>query len=516
MLPDELVSQSRFYHELMSDMWANSRLLGNLGRLLESGGEQPVSKNYDLVILGAGVGGYVAGIRAAQLGMKVAIVEKDQIGGVCLHRGCIPSKTLLKSAEFYHELKQSERYGIRVSDAVLDFPLVQARKKRVVDQLHKGLQQLLRQYPIDLYHGKGRILGPSIFSPQPGTISVEFADGRENQILIPQYVIIATGSRPRTLPGWELDGKQICFSDHMLELERLPDSVVIIGGGAIGIEWASLLNDMGVQVTVVEAMDRILPFEDEDISLAMKQSMERRNITIYTGVKAHPEWSADRKYLLLAGEKVPAEKVIISIGRVANTSDIGLQNTSIQVEQGWIQVNSRMQTAESHIYAIGDVVGGYQLAHVAAREGMIAVEHMAGKDVTAIDPHMVPRCIYSRPEVGSIGLSESEAVAAGFKVKVGKFPLQSLGKAVVAGKTEGFIKMIADQKTDDLLGVHMIGAQATELIAEAGLAKVLDATPWEIAQPIYPHPTLSEAFGEVGLAVDGTAIHSIGKIKVAD
>lgn len=478
-----------------------------------------MSESYDVVVLGAGVGGYVAAIRAAQLGMRVALVEKEKLGGVCLHRGCIPSKALLKSAELYVEMRKSEEYGIKLSDIELDFSLVQLRKRRVVDKLYQGLKQVLQQYPIDIYNGKGRILGPSIFSPQPGSISVEYPDERENQILIPQFVIIATGSRPRSVPGWEIDGTRVCFSDHMLNMETLPSSVVIIGGGAIGIEWASLLSDLGVEVTIVEAADRILPFEDEEISLSMKRSLEKRKVSIYTGVKAVPKWSTGTNgepLLQIGGDFVSAEKVILSVGRTANVEDIGLSNTQIRIKEGWIQVNEFQQTAESHIYAIGDVVGGYQFAHVAAHEGIIAVEHMAGNEVAGLESSRIPRCIYSRPEIGSIGLGEKEAKELGFDIKVGKIPLRSLGKAIVSGKEEGFIKMITDNKTDDLLGVHIIGTQATELITEAGLAKLLDATAWEISQVIYPHPTISEAFGEVSLAVDGASIYSIGRKKVVD
>lgn len=478
-----------------------------------------MSKSYDLVVLGAGVGGYVAAIRAAQLGMRVALVEKEKLGGVCLHRGCIPSKTLLKSAELYHQLKHVEEYGIILSHFELDFSLIQMRKRKVVEKLYHGLKQVLHQYPIDIYHGKGRILGPSIFSPQPGSISVEYPDERENDILVPQFVIIATGSRPRSLPGWEVDGERVCYSDHILNMEELPSSVVIIGGGAIGIEWASLLSDLGVKVTIVEAADQILPFEDEEISLTMRQILEKRQVAIYTQVKAVPNWVTDangKPLLQIAGDAVPAEKVILSVGRKANVEDIGLANTKIELKNGWIEVNEYQQTAESHIYAIGDVVGGYQLAHVAAYEGIIAVEHMAGNEVLGIDSQRVPRCIYSRPEIGSIGLGEQEAKKQGFDVKIGKIPFRSLGKAVISGNEEGFIKMITDKKTEDLLGVHMIGAQATELIAHAGLAKWLDATAWEMSQVIYPHPTISEALGEVSFAVDGASIYSIGRKKVVD
>ena len=472
-----------------------------------------MSNKYDVVILGAGVGGYVAAIRAAQLGMRVALVEKEKVGGVCLHQGCIPSKTLLKSAELYNAMKHSEVFGIKHSGLELDFSAVQLRKQQVVNKLYQGLQQLLGQYPIDLYQGTGRILGPSIFSPQSGTISVEYPDDRENAILIPQFVIIATGSRPRSLPNLEVDGTSILSSDHLLQLKELPSSVMIIGGGAIGVEWASLLSDLGVKVTIVEAADRILPFEDEEIALQMQRNFEKRGISIYTGVSTIARLREENgKTLLQIDEhQISAEKVVLSVGRKANVEDIGLVNTQVVIKKGCIEVNEYQQTAESHIYAVGDVVGGYQLAHVAAYEAIIAVEHMAGKQVSSLDLNRVPRCIYSRPEIGSIGYSEQEARELGFEVKVGKIPLRSIGKAVILGQEEGLIKMVTDRKTEDLLGVHMIGAQATELIAQAGISKFLDATAWELSQVIYPHPTLSEAFGEVSMAVEDAAIYSLNR-----
>ncbi|MBA4495021.1 dihydrolipoyl dehydrogenase [Paenactinomyces guangxiensis] len=474
-----------------------------------------MAENYDLVVLGAGPGGYVAAVRAAQLGLKVAVVEKEKVGGVCLHKGCIPSKSLLRSAELYHDMQNSKNYGIHVADVKLDMGSVQKRKEKVVSQLHKGVQHLLKKNKVDVYGGTGRILGPSIFSPTPGTISVEKEDGSEADMLVPQFVLIATGSRPRTLPGLEMDGNTIMNSDHALQMKSLPKSIIIIGGGVIGIEWASMLNDFGVEVTVVEFADRILPFEDEEVSREMTRLLKKRKVKIFTGAKVLPESVTIRGGVAtLQAEQgtktlsLSSERVLVSVGRQANIEDIGLHNTSIRVEKGVIQVNEFMQTAESHIYAIGDVVGGYQLAHVASHEGILAVEHMAGLDVHPLNPLHVPRCTYSRPEVGSLGMTEAEAKAEGHDVKVGKFPFRAVGKSLVFGEVDGFIKIISDRKTDDLLGVHIIGPHATDLISEAGLAKVLDATAWEIAHAIHPHPTLSEVYGEAALAVDGEAIHA--------
>lgn len=474
-----------------------------------------MAEQYDLVVLGAGPGGYVAAIRAAQLGMKVAVVEKEQVGGACLHRGCIPSKSLLRSAEIYHQMKNSDDYGIAAEGVRVDFGRVQKRKAKVVEQLHRGVQHLLKKNSVTVVEGTGRILGPSIFSPQSGTVSVEKKDGKEAEMLVPQYLLIATGSRPRTLPGLHVDGRYVMNSDHALEMEELPQSIVIVGGGVIGIEWASMLNDFGVEVTVVEFADRILPFEDPDISREMTRLLKRRKVKILTGTKVLPESvRVEDEEVILKAEKgnetmeLTAERVLVSVGRQANVEGIGLENTSIKLENGFIQVNEMMQTAESHIYAIGDVVGGYQLAHVASHEGLVAVEHMVGGNPHPINPRLIPRCTYSRPEVGSIGLTEEEAKRQGFSVKIGKFPFRATGKSLVLGEVDGFIKMIADEKTEDLLGVHIIGPHATDLISEAGLAKLLDATPWEISRTIHPHPTLSEVFGEAALAVEGEAIHA--------
>lgn len=473
-----------------------------------------MAENYDLVVLGAGPGGYVAAIRAAQLGMKVAVVEKEKVGGVCLNKGCIPSKTLLRSAEMVHYFQNSQEFGIQIGEMKLDFGMVQKRKEKVINQLQKGIQGLFKKNKIDVYHGTGRILGPSIFSPLPGTIAVEKEDGSEPDMLIPQFVLIATGSRPRSLPGLDFDGHYVMNSDHALQMESLPQSIIIVGGGVIGIEWASMLSDFGVDVTVVEYFDRILPMEDEEISKEMMRVLKKRKVKVLTGAKILPDTiNKGENYVKMKAEtkqgeiELSAEKVLVSVGRKANIEDIGLHNTSIKVENDCIQVNEYGQTEEKHIYAIGDVIGGYQLAHVASHEGIIAVHHMNGLSVNPIDPMMVPRNIYSRPEVGSIGLTEKEAKEKGYDVKVGKMPFRAIGKALVKGEVDGFVKIISDKQTDDLLGIHIIGPTATELISEAGLAKFLDANAWEMANTIHAHPTLSEIFGEAALAVDGKPIH---------
>lgn len=472
-----------------------------------------MATEYDLVILGGGTGGYVAAIRATQLGLKTAIVEKGKLGGTCLHQGCIPSKALLRSAEVYATAKRGEEFGVILSDVKLDFTKVQDRKQKIIDQLVRGIEHLMKKGKIDIYEGIGRILGPSIFSPTPGTISVEMNNGTENEMLIPKNVIIATGSRPKSLPGLEIDGKYVMTSDEALTMESLPSSIIIVGGGVIGIEWASMLSDFGVDVTVIEYADRIIPTEDLEISKEMQRIMKKKKIKVVTSAKVLPETLTKDNGVTIAAEikgeqkTFSADTMLVSVGRQANIEDIGLQNTSIEVEKGAIKTNQFYQTKESHMYAIGDVIGGLQLAHVASHEGIVAVEHLACENPSPIDYSLISKCIYSNPEVASVGLTEEEAKEKGFNVKTGKFSFKAIGKALVFGESDGFVKIVADQDTDDLLGVHMIGPHVTDMISEAGLAKVLDATPWEIAHTIHPHPTLSEAIGEAALAVDGKAIH---------
>ncbi|GAF63824.1 leucine dehydrogenase [Bacillus sp. TS-2] len=473
-----------------------------------------MAEEYDLVILGGGTGGYVAAIRAAQHNLKVAIVEKAKVGGTCLHNGCIPSKALLRSAEVYATAKKAEQYGVEIGELTLNFTKAQKRKEEVVNQLHQGVLSLMKKGKINIYEGTGRILGPSIFSPTPGTISVEMNDGSENVMLVPQNVIIATGSSPSTIPGLNIDEEKVLTSNGALALKELPKSIIIVGGGVIGVEWASMLNDFGVEVTILEYGQAILPQSDQDISNEAKRLLENRGIKVITNAKVDgTSLKIENQSISIEAEVnnevtlFQSEKVLVSVGRKANTEDIGIRNTEIELENSFIQVNKYYQTKESHIYAIGDVIGGLQLAHVATHEGIKAVDHILQKKVEAVDEQTVPICVYSRPEIASVGLTEKEAKKRGHSIKVGKFPFKAIGKALVYGEAEGFVKIIADQNNQDLLGVHMIGPHVTDLISEAALAKVLDAADFEIAEMIHPHPTLSEIMGEAALAVDGLAIH---------
>ncbi|WP_156290850.1 dihydrolipoyl dehydrogenase [Oceanobacillus salinisoli] len=472
-----------------------------------------MAEEYDIVILGGGTGGYVAAIRAAQLGMKVAIVEKDKLGGTCLHRGCIPSKALLRSAEVYQQTMKASEFGIETENTTFNFLKIQERKDAIIEKLHQGVKGLMKKGKIDVFYGYGRILGPSIFSPLPGTISIEYKDGKENTMIVPKSVIVATGSKPNTLPGLDIDGTNVLHSDDALLMEKLPESILIVGAGVIGVEWASMLSDFNVKVTVVEYSDRILPTEDEEVASEVERQLSKKGVTFIKNAKVQPDTIDKQRGIQIHAEingettVLKAEKMLVSVGRKANIDNIGLENTEIEIENGWIQTNKYYQTKESHIYAIGDVIGGMQLAHVASHEGIVAVEHIANQNPMPINYNHVPSCIYSNPEAASVGLTERQAKEKGFDLKVGKFPFAAIGKALVFGETDGFVKIISDKKTDDILGVHMVGPHVTDLISEAGLAKVLDATAWEIGQTIHPHPTLSEVISESALAVDGFQIH---------
>ncbi|WP_166239203.1 dihydrolipoyl dehydrogenase [Paenibacillus turpanensis] len=473
-----------------------------------------MTHTYDVVILGGGTGGYITAIRAAQLGKTVAVVERDKLGGTCLHRGCIPSKALLRSAEVYSTMKEAEAFGVEASGLSLNFGKVQERKNKTVQQLHSGVQMLMKKHKIDVYYGNGRIVGPSIFSPKAGAVAVEQEDG-DVITLVNSHLVIATGSRPRIIPGLEPDGERVFSSDEALELEALPPSIIIVGGGVIGVEWASMLNDFGVEVTIVEAERRLLPLEDEDVSKELARLFAKRGIRILTGVKVQAdtlEKHADGVTIAAAAEGAESSEVLtagallVSVGRAPNVEGIGLENTDVKLERGFIRVNEWQQTAEPHIYAIGDCTGGPQLAHAAAHMGIVAAEHLSGDAQTAFHGGHVPRCVYTRPEIASVGLTEREAREAGRSVKIGKFPYQALGKAIVHGEPNGFAKVVTDAETDDILGVHLIGERATDMIGEAALAQLLNASVWEMAQLIRPHPTLAEALGEAVLAVDGRSL----------
>lgn len=465
----------------------------------------------DVAVLGGGPGGYTAAVLAARAGKSVVLIERDKLGGTCLHRGCVPSKTLLRSAEVYAAVRGAEAFGIRLGggEPAVDWAAVMSRKEAVVERLHGSLRSLVEGSGVRIVQGAGRIIGPSIFSPRSGSVAVQLASG-EQETVVPRHLIIATGSRPIRIEGLPYDGDRVATGEEALNWKTMPSSVLIVGGGVTGTEWASMLTDFGVRVTVVETAERILPGEDRDISAELKKALERRGAEVITGARLFPETcrvrdgevsmevEADGRKRRLIGERM-----LVSVGRQANIEDLGLENTDIRTERGFISVNSAtLQTDEPHIYAVGDVIGGVQLAHAAMHEAAVAVDHLCGRQARRSADRDVPRCIYSRPEAAAIGWTEDAAREAGFDVMTVRMPMTAFGKALVHGETEGFVKVVADRTTGDWLGVHLVGPHVTELIAEASLARVLDAIPWELAYTIHPHPTLSEALQEAMQAVE--------------
>lgn len=465
----------------------------------------------DVLILGGGTGGYVAAIRAAQQGMDVTLVEKDKLGGTCLHRGCIPTKALLRSAEVMDTLKTADTFGLDLSgDVTINYKKIKERQQAIVNQLHQGVQGLVKKNKIRLIEGKGAVLGPSIFSPVSGAVAVTYHDeDKEEDIFVPKKLIIATGSSPHSLAHLPLDETHILSSDGMLTLEELPQSIAIIGGGVIGVEWASLLNSLGVEVTIYEALDRLVANESQRISKELKKQLNKRGIKVE--LKQIVEGATVQENgvdLNIKGQNAPVtvDKVMVAIGRKPNVEGLGLQNTSVKYSAKGIQVNEHYQTTEGHIYAIGDCIDTLQLAHVAMKEGELAVEHMVHDTSEPLNYVNVPRCIYTSPEIASVGYTK-ETLPEGKNVTIGTFSFASNGKALIHGGGEGFVEVIKDKDTDDLLGVSIIGPHATDLISEVSTAIYLDATPLELGEAIHPHPTLSEAIQEAALDTENMAIH---------
>ncbi|KKK35552.1 dihydrolipoamide dehydrogenase [Salinicoccus sediminis] len=471
-----------------------------------------MAHEYDLVVLGGGTAGYVAAIKASQLGLRTAVVEKSRLGGTCLHKGCIPTKSMLKSAEVANTIRNAEDYGIESFIPSISMEKIQARKDEVVDRMHGGINQLMKKNKIDVFDGYGRILGPSIFSPMAGTVAVEDPedDEAESEILINQNVLIATGSFPKELPFLPFDGNIVLSSDDMMTLDTVPGRMAVVGGGVIGLEFASLLADLGSEVTVMEAGDQIIPMEDKDIAGQLKKSLEEKGIEFITGISLSEdsvETSESDATFEINGESRTFDKVLVSIGRAPNVDDIGLPNTKIVRENGFIVTDEHYQTKDKNIYAVGDAIGNLQLAHVATREAIIAVEHMADRKPYLLDYKTVPRCIYTSPETASLGYTEKELKDAGLDYRTHKIPLAAIGKAVIAGDKKGFGKLIVDPGTKDILGVSIIGPGATELINEAALAKFLDASSLELGMSVHAHPSIGEVLMELGLDADGIAIH---------
>ena len=474
------------------------------------------SNDFDLVVLGAGTGGYAAAFRAAQLGLKVALVDEDKIGGTCLHRGCIPTKALLESAAFMERVRHAKDYGVILpGEAVVDFAAMAARRDAVVKRMWTGLKTLVDKNKVAWVAGRGRLEGAGkVRVSQPGDDGTRGAGG--DRLLNATDIIIATGSRVKSLPGLIPDGKRIATSDDVLKMDTLPKDIVIVGAGAVGVEFASMFADVGVKVTLLEYLPQIVPLEDAEVSKLLERSFTKRGITVMTSARFDAtSVKADKTGIaVMVGPdgKEPAdlraELMLVATGRAANIEEIGLETTKVETDRGVIKVNGRMRTKESHVYAVGDVIGGLWLAHTAAHEGIIAAHTIAGDpDVHEMDYTAQPRATYCRPEIASIGLTEAQCAERGLKVKIGKVPFQAIAKAIIGGEYEGFVKIIADADTNDTLGVHIIGPHATDLIAEASLGFELEATPWEIGATTHAHPTLSEVIGEAAMAVDGRSIN---------
>ncbi len=469
-------------------------------------------KQYDLVVLGGGTAGYVAAIRASQLGKKVAIVEKSLLGGTCLHKGCIPTKALLKSAEVHQTIKNATNFGFDVRDFKINFDKILQRKDEIVKQMHKGVNHLMQSNHIDIFNGIGRILGTSIFSPQSGTISVEYENGESN--LIPnQFVLIATGSRPKSLSFINFDHDKILSSDDILSLNSLPQSLAIIGGGVIGLEFASLMTDLGTSVTVIEANERIIPSESKQIATILKRELSSRGVRFYEDIELDEnsiQKSDDGVTIHFGEQLVEIEKVLISIGRQPNTNDIGLNNTKIKTDEaGHIITNTFQQTEDKHIYAAGDCIGKLQLAHVGSKEGIVAVEHMFEETPIPLNYDLMPKCIYTYPEVASIGKSLEQAKIANINARSYKVSFKAIGKALIDDMTEqkGFCEMIINQDTDEIIGLNMIGPHVTELINEISLLQFMNGSSLELGLTTHAHPSLSEVLMELGLKAEGRAIH---------
>jgi dihydrolipoamide dehydrogenase len=469
------------------------------------------NKQYDVVVIGAGPGGYVSAIRASQLGMKVAIVEKDsRLGGTCLLRGCIPTKSMLESAEIAEHAKHAGEFGISVGDVKIDLSAVLKRKEKVVSQNAGGVQFLMKKNKVDTHYGFGSLAGTSTGGLR--LVKVKGADGE--QILQTRFVLLATGSVPRRIPGMEVDGKSILTSDEMLELTTMPQHLLVLGAGAVGVEFASVFRSFGCEVTVVELADRLVPVEDEDVSAEFAKIYRKRGIKVHTSTKVASVEKVEGGVIARLEPKdgkaidVRASHLLVAVGRAPVTEGLGLEKTKVQVERGFVHVNEFNQTAEPNVYAIGDILAGKPLlAHAASAEGILAVEHMAGQNPRPIDYTQVPGCTYSSPEIGSLGLTEAKAKAAGYEIKVGKFPFSAVGKAKVINQTAGFVKIVAEAKYNQILGVHIIGPRATDLIAEAGPLLKLECTVDELVNTIHAHPTLSESMHEAAHATLGHAIH---------
>lgn len=463
------------------------------------------SKKFDLVVVGSGPGGYVAAIRAAQLGLKTAIVEKAELGGICLNWGCIPSKALLTNATVYRSIQNSEKWGIRTSQVEFDIKQIIGRSRDVASTLSKGVAYLMKKNKIEVVRGTARFDGSRCLQVK--------SDNDEPVGVESDHTVIATGARARAIPGIEVDGKTILNYRHALALREMPESILIIGAGAIGCEFAYFYNSFGAQVTLIEMMDSCLPLEDPEVGAELEKSFKKQGIETLTNTRVSKAKTDGEKVVLEIedsdGERreIKADKALNAVGVIGNVEDLGLEEIGVQVEKNQIQVDQWYRTGVDGVYAIGDVIGAPLLAHVASHEGIVCVEKIAGQGAHPVDYRTLPVCTYCQPQVASVGLTEPGAKEEGYKVRVGKFPFQVLGKAKASQSTEGFVKLIFDDEYGELLGAHIIGEEATEMIAELVTAKALETTYLELLKTPHAHPTLSEAVMEAAGMAYGEQIH---------
>ena len=466
---------------------------------------------YDIAIIGSGPAGYTAAIRAGQYGLKTALIEKDGfLGGTCLHVGCIPTKALLFNAELWDHLKDAKEFGIEgVDSRKLNWAAIQERKSKIVSKHAKGLEFLMRKNKVETIKGYGKLTGPA----QSGVLAVEVTDGGKSSLIKAKNVILSTGSEARMIPGLEPDAR-VLTNIEILGLKEIPKSLVIVGAGAVGVEFASIFRSFDAEVTILEMLPRLVPVEDEDVSKELARVYRKRGINFHTGAKVEKVEKTKSGVAVTFSvggkqEKIEAEKILIAVGRKPRTDNIGLEKTHIKPDRGFIKTDSWMQTSEPGVYAIGDIVlGTPQLAHVGAMEGIVAVTKIAGKPGKPINPEHIPNATYCHPEIGSVGLTEEKAREAGYNLKIGKFPFTANSRASIVGQHEGFIKIISDADYGEILGVHIIGPQATELIAEAVAAIELEATVEDLMWTIHAHPTLAEAMLDASNSVYGMAINA--------
>ena len=461
-------------------------------------------EKFDLIIIGSGPGGYVAAIRASQLGLKTAVVEEDKLGGVCLNWGCIPTKALIKNAEVLDLFKKGKQFGISYDNLGFDFGSAVKRSRKVALKLSKGVEYLFKKNKITLFPGHAHLTSSN-------RVKVE-KDGKLVNELEAKNIILATGSRPKSVPGIKIDGEKVITSTEAMVLEEVPKSLIIVGAGAIGIEFAYIYNSYGSEVTVIEMLENILPIEDKEITEQLRSSFIKRGVKIYTGSKvAETRIEGKNIKLKMSSKKevkdIVGEKILVAIGRDPNIEDLGLEDLKVDTDNGFIKVNKNYETNVKGLFAIGDVIGAPLLAHAASEEGIAAVEYIAKGKEAEVDLNNMPSCTYCQPQVASIGLTEDKAREKGFDIDIGRFPFRANGKAQALEEMEGMVKIIVEKKYGEILGAHILGSEATEMIAEIGVAKRLESTVEELATTVHAHPTLSEVVGEASLDALGRAIH---------